>query len=562
MIRRFDIGWRTAGGDHGLIAARDGPLTPEESNALMPLTDVTGAFRPFWIVLTLSGDTLAVGRVAPVPGGTRGQASTSQILLLSLRSRPWGAMLDDLPYLIPPPPSNVGEASEWPEMATSGLYAAPNSVAIDALQEAHMPERQVLGRLLAAPVQLKEDVEISTTADLTPAGQVEAVLKAFAVLPRTRQARRLAFVTLEAPTSLPSPCFRLIHGTREAVQVSTADAYATLWLHCIRLFSELPSLLAEASFSSPRSLIAWMCVTLEQTHSQPAPTIVREVLGDRLDLGPLQAQRLPAVEQFLTGLDVARAGRMRHAIATCITSGDFAMELKQWAVRLVLDESVFKQVPDVLLRTPEERSGLWNAAFRLAPDALAVAFVHLTQGEKVRLYMCVATAALEPGEKSSDQLKLIRLVDDDIHTSLQNNELLYAKYGEHYRTARRLLQSAQALGKAQEHGLFASNDAEALALYNAAERTLSRPTSGTGVDNRMLGAADWRGRLTERLARTRPASLMAQIQSLVRANGSRSAEVVFGAIERATPVASRLFLPHLKAAVAQLDQHSTRQNRS
>lgn len=566
MIRRLDIGWRNESGDHGVLAALDGPLRSAEAKALLPLTDPPRDARfgePYWVVVSLPDEVLGVARVTPVAGGMRGQAATAQAILVKLSARAWGTPFDDLPASLPAPPARVAESAKWHEYAAPQRRPADDPSLRRRSAAVSASTMQVLMRLIAARNSLVHDVRVPVAAGLAATDQVLVVLEAVVRLPLSWHERGFSIVTSRAP-ALSRACFRLAATAGMLNEDSTEGEFARLWLRCIERFAEDPELLACATLDSPKALMTWLCAALHRRHSRCAATTIDAIWSELYAAGHglrrLERQRERAFEDFLLEVSASAGGGaeacdLRWAMASRIETGDSNDELRGWATRLLIDPEVLQRMADGAPLLPIERDALWQRAFARAPKEMAQQFEHLHSGERVRAFLAIATSYATTPAPTADQLQLLRRLAAHLSSSLGRDDLLYARFGVHYLEAGSRIGVAAAINGRVDLSA-PSSAAEALQLYYNAERVLSfearRPAAAgrpPAHEQRMLGGREWHAGLTRHLRRSAPRALMSQLAWIARTQGPARAMVVLEALGVALPTGQRLFLPLLRKAL-------------
>lgn len=381
MYRRFDIGWRDPGGNHGLIAAHDGKLEPGEEAPLLQWTDLTRAqFRTHWFFVSLTQSTMALIRVSPIDGGLRGAASYSHVLLVPKNEIAWGADLGALLEAIPAVPSQIGEPSKWaPKVAeVPALHA-------DALAQL-TASPALMTALLALPFPLRECQGVPADG-LSQEEQITLALRCFALTPRAVRETDLYFASSEAP-GYARPLF----GFDTAISANRDNVtLAQFWLS---VQGHVPASVLEAiDYRSPESVFGKVAMWITAESGLDATTVAQQLVGRlvAVPMGELEDAKFNAVEQALTQLAPQTKGPVLLALvqnleATCVEGAN-----PLWILRLLTDPAALATLP------AGDRRGVLRRLFVALPNELARVLTQLPLQMHAELVRALHQALLSAG---------------------------------------------------------------------------------------------------------------------------------------------------------------------
>ena len=325
MIRRFDIGWRDPSGNHGLIAAHDSDLSAAEVTPLLKWTDITRAeFRAHWFFVSLCTDTMALIRVSPIEGGTRGAASFSTAMLFHPTQLCWGIDLGALVAAFPPVPDWIGRPSAWQPVQEPTLQLAESDL------RGH-PE--LLAAVLGQTGPLEQCRLVNAGSKLTQEAQISIALRSFALLPRDCQAEGLCFASSDAP-GYAKPFFGF---SQDASQPDGALGLARFWLSLIGRIDSYR--LSRANVREPASIFRWIAEYLAFDADHDVVVRVEALHGClvAVSLGELDDAKLSAVEDTLARLAPSVKGEFLLILMRRLEAVPIPGVHPLWILRLVCD---------------------------------------------------------------------------------------------------------------------------------------------------------------------------------------------------------------------------------
>lgn len=550
MIRRFDIGWRSRDGDHGVIAAPDGPLLASEASRLMAMTDlVHEPFEQYWALLAFADGFAALMRISPVSGGTRGQASSAQVLVPGPTLLPWAVDPAGLLALFPVPPKRVTESAAWSTGAGADVPIAV--LGRERLTAEHFPPgsaaRALLVKALMAPARLEESMAVPVAATIGQEDQVIAALRVWNVLPRTRLAAGLRIVTSRVP-KITEAAFAFHSNNDAAAPNGAGQAFAELWLRCIEAFG--PSgLAAEADISSPLELMTWYARIVMPTPAD-AEALVAGLFA--ASLGPLSGLRSRAIDKLLGGPLAQPTGRYRLALSQALSRSGFDLDpgTVQWAVELLLHESVFDRMPGQPLMSSHERHELWDWSVNHAAAALQRCYEALPL--PLRIEVSLACGASLAGRERITPAQ--RMLGEHLFESLRqmsSDASACRDYNAHIKEA--LDSIGPVIGRPPPLERSAPLQAAAAladTLAFSARRAISRGTPPHADERRMLLPNQWVNNFRSWLHELSAGDFIAELQGLIESDRGSDVISVFDAMEATLGEDDRMFLPLLREAAA------------
>lgn len=325
-LRRFDLGWRNVSGDHGLIAAHDGELAVNEIQPMIQWTDITrGSFQEHWFLVSIKSGTMALIRVCPLAGGTRGVASYSHAMIFETMAQPWGVDYSYLVRAFPPLPVQLGQPSVWPAMPQMG---ARQAFGPGTLTEG-MP---LLSAVMAETSALTKCRDVPCHPKFTQSQQIQLALQVFSALPRPLQEGGLCFASSAAP-GFARPFFGLVP-TGIALP---ASALATFWCNLLGRID--PKTLSSADLRQPRTLFEAIARDAVSTHPGTVGTRVQVLLDGLLSypMGALEDDKMDATKAVLIGMPPAEKGPLLLALKHRLEMQPVAGAHPLWVLRMMSD---------------------------------------------------------------------------------------------------------------------------------------------------------------------------------------------------------------------------------
>lgn len=151
-IWRFDLGWRSPQGNHGLIYEYDGPLQDRNATAtLLEWADSTrGSFSQHWYWVPIGATYYALIRISPQEGSKRGgYASTAQALVVDVGAGSGAGDFSALVDMFPPPPREIGNRASWQQLnPISALNSEPRLAADSKYENRRAIARSIMAQIL------------------------------------------------------------------------------------------------------------------------------------------------------------------------------------------------------------------------------------------------------------------------------------------------------------------------------------------------------------------------------------------------------------------------------
>lgn len=402
MFRRFDIGWRDPSGNHGLIAAHDAALAPDEAAPLYQWTDLTRtAFRAHWFLVSLTNQCMALIRVSPIEGGTRGAASYCQALLFDRADIGWGVDLAELIDVFPPVPMRIGQPSSW---RINQSVKAPRR---QLMGEELADHPSLLAALLGNSLPLKRN-ELVDAGGLTQAEQIGLALRSYAVVPRKLQLAALNFGTSDAP-GFARPYFGF---GRAITRDLPGMDLAIFWLSLLGRVA--PEILNAIDPSDPASLFRGRAQAIATSTQLDVRQRARMIIADLLaeQRGALEEAKFSGVEQALSELDPEIKGELLLELVQQLEQVEIAGVHPLWFLRLLGDPAAI----DSLSR--DARAEAFRRFFEALPNELARIVPQLSPEAHRETLEAVKTSLAAGGAASTRPSGFVALIRTVFSTCL------------------------------------------------------------------------------------------------------------------------------------------------
>lgn len=336
MYRRVDIGWRDPGGNHGLIAIHDGQLGPAEEAALYQWTDITrGPFRTHWFFTALTPDVMALIRVSPMSGGTRGTASYGHALLLAKRSVVAGSDLGQLPTFFPDVPRRIGEQSSWHPMQPA-LPPINDAAHLDV--ENHPA---LLAAMLSPHVLPLTACHGIPTDGLDDEAQIVLALRTYALMPAMLRGADMHFASADVP-GFARPVF-LFDASLPTSHADTDLARYWLSLHNKLPIGSLDGVDVRDAKSTFRGVARSLLDASSASPQEQAGSLVHTLLA--VSLGDLDDAKFSAIEETLCDTAPSAKGPLLLALLEHLERAKIEGANPLWILRLLADPLAIGALP-------------------------------------------------------------------------------------------------------------------------------------------------------------------------------------------------------------------------